>query len=67
MFLFIISNRLRASKLQAKWKEVCENEQKSKQRNSQLIQKFDEVKEQLKMFETRSIKLRELKVKENQD
>ncbi|CAD5119014.1 DgyrCDS7669 [Dimorphilus gyrociliatus] len=54
-------NRLRSAKLQAKWKEVCENEQRSKQRNTQLLQKFDQIKEQINLFDVRSEKLRQMK------
>ncbi|XP_019640971.1 PREDICTED: centrosomal protein kizuna-like isoform X2 [Branchiostoma belcheri] len=53
--------RLRASKLQAYWTKLCEDEQKSRVRNEQLLKDFNRVESHVSMLSARTDRLRELK------
>ncbi|XP_078591639.1 uncharacterized protein LOC144870854 isoform X2 [Branchiostoma floridae x Branchiostoma japonicum] len=53
--------RLRASKLQAYWTKLCEDEQKSRVRNEQLLKDFNRVESHVSTLSAKTDRLRELK------
>ncbi|XP_023933429.1 mastermind-like protein 2 isoform X2 [Lingula anatina] len=54
-------NRLRASKLQAQWRKVCEDERKSQLRNEKLMKDVERVENHLSSLSAKTDRLRLLK------
>ncbi len=54
--------KLKAVRLQAYWKKICEDEKRSQWRNEQLIKDFDRVEAQMAALSARSERLRTMKV-----
>ena len=54
--------KLRAVKLQSYWKKICEDEKRSRQRNSQLLRDLDRIEANMAGLEARREKIKHMKV-----
>nr|XP_039259997.1 centrosomal protein kizuna-like isoform X1 [Styela clava] len=53
---------IRAVKLRSYWKQICEREEKARERNKELLHDFEEMELKLSVMETKTSKLQKMKV-----